>query len=72
MVLDKIEQGLDMVTEAAAAADLKLGTDFFLGVDCGGDDMWEPAKNKYELVGGQLKHAADLVRGVGVTILRCC
>lgn len=32
--LDRVEQGLELLSEAMAAVDCEVGTDFYIGVTC--------------------------------------
>eukprot|EP00039_Didymoeca_costata_P013883 m.217713 g.217713 ORF g.217713 m.217713 type:complete len:456 (-) comp15891_c0_seq5:3800-5167(-) len=56
--LDKVEQGLDIIKEAALQTGMKEGS-FFVILDC--DIPFNASKKKYEIVSGGLKSPTEVV-----------
>lgn len=58
--LDKPEQGLDMIAEAATQLGLQMGTDFFFVLNSSAHECFDYDKGKYDVITGMLKSADDM------------
>ncbi|XP_067938081.1 enolase 4-like [Watersipora subatra] len=59
-VLDKPEQGLDMVTDIVAQHGFEMGKDFFFILNAAAQEFFDYEKGKYELTTGALKASEDM------------
>lgn len=58
---DRQEQFLDLVQEAVTALEMTPGEDIFIALNCAAHEIYEPEKNKYEVMTGLLKTAEDMI-----------
>lgn len=59
-MLDKPEQGLDLLQEAMTQLGLTPGKDFHVVLNCAGHETFDYEKGKYEVMAGQAKTPEDL------------
>ncbi|KAK6185600.1 hypothetical protein SNE40_007799 [Patella caerulea] len=69
-VLEKVEQGLDLVQEAITSLGLTPGEDFHIALNIAAHEMFDMEKGKYEVILGQLKSPDDMVDFWGDIISR--
>nr|XP_054766572.1 enolase 4-like [Lytechinus pictus] len=58
---DRQEQFLDLVQEAVTALELTPGEDISIALNCAAHEIYEPEKNKYEVMTGMLKTSEDMI-----------
>ena len=59
--IDKLEQGLELLTEAGKELELKFGEDVFVVVNANAGVRWDSERNKYEVNTGQWKSGQELL-----------
>lgn len=59
-VLDRPEQGLDIIQDAATLLELTAGDDFNIILNLSGKDIFDYEKGKYEAIAGQYKGCDEL------------
>ncbi|KAI6655904.1 Enolase family protein [Oopsacas minuta] len=59
--IDKLEQGIELLTETAKELELRLGEDVYIVVNADAGVRWDGEKNKYEINTGQWKSSSELV-----------
>ncbi|XP_054885812.1 enolase 4 isoform X2 [Poeciliopsis prolifica] len=58
---DRLEQPLDLITDACTNLKVPLGVDVFLALNCAGPKIVDYSKGKYEVATGGLKSADELI-----------
>lgn len=58
--LDKVEQGLDMITEGMSQAGYEIGKDFFFILNSSAQECFDYDKGKYEVLTGVFKAPEDM------------
>lgn len=59
--LDRIEQALNLLADAAKQAGLTAEADYIVYLDVGGDALYDQGKKKYEPISGQFRTEHELV-----------
>lgn len=69
--LERVEQPLELISEACSNLGLSLGTDLHLGLSCAGPHLLDYSKGKYEVCAGVLKSPDEMVDLYNSLINKC-
>uniref|UniRef100_A0A3B4AJ27 Enolase 4 n=1 Tax=Periophthalmus magnuspinnatus TaxID=409849 RepID=A0A3B4AJ27_9GOBI len=58
---EKVEQPLDLLSEACSNLELNLGAELFVGLSCATPNLYDHSKGKYEVSSGLLKTPDEVV-----------